>query len=142
MSNKQTKALTLSTSVPHFNNKDLDLEQQYKRADISNFSNEIVLLGNSDSFQPHIAHTNEDGCYISKHLVGSQNTTHQGSWVLLLYDFGLILRNSLFFFFLKHWILPPGKSRAERIQEHGCYCLTLSPKDSHVSLQKEFELFI
>lgn len=62
--------------------------------------------------------------------------------VTLLYDFGLMLRNSLIFFFLEHWILPPGKSRVERIQEHGCYCLTLSSKDSQISLQKEFELFI
>lgn len=70
-SNKQTKVLTLPTSFSHFINKDLDLEQWYKRADISNFSNEIVLLGNSDSFQPEIAHTNEDGYYISREMVGS-----------------------------------------------------------------------
>lgn len=52
--------LTLPTSVCHFIYKDLDLGQQYKRADIRNFSNEIVLLGNSDSFQLQISHTNED----------------------------------------------------------------------------------
>ena len=70
-SNKKTKVLTLPTSFSHFINKDLDLEQQYKTANISNFSNEIVLLGNSDSFQPQIAHTNEDGCDISKEMVRS-----------------------------------------------------------------------
>lgn len=60
--------LTLPTSVCHFIYKDLDLGQQYKRADIRNFSNEIVLLGNSDSFQLQISHTNEDGCYISREM--------------------------------------------------------------------------
>lgn len=70
-SNKQTEVLTLPASFSHFINKDLVLQQQYKRAGISNFSNEIVLPGNSDSFQPQIAHTNEDGCYISRGMVGS-----------------------------------------------------------------------
>lgn len=140
ISNKQTKVLTLSTSVSHFINKDLDLEQQYKRADTSTFLNEIVLLDNSDSFQPQIAHTNEDGCYTSRHLVGSQNTAHQGSHTLVWLWTHVEEQHN--FFFLEHWILPPGKSRAERIQDHGCYCLTLSSKDSQISLQKEFELFI
>lgn len=70
-SNTQTTVLTLPTSVSHFINKDLDSKEQYKRADISNFSNEIVLQGNSDSFQPQIAHTNEDGCYITREMVRS-----------------------------------------------------------------------
>jgi len=41
-SNKQTKVLILPTSFSHFINKDPDMEQQHKRAEISNFSNEIV----------------------------------------------------------------------------------------------------